>query len=138
MGISNTEKISLIFIVIFLLGLLGLMTGFVVKIEPRTMSITTTTYPTTTTLAATYYLILTTDENIFTNLPINSDFTKDELTFSSITGTLKLEDWSPLALNQDKLTLKNLNGRIKISENMYELTGYASEISLNGVSLKID
>lgn len=60
---------------------------------------------------------------------------KDKIILSGTTGALRLEDWSPLALNNDNLEITNFLGSINQEDEMIVLTGRVEEAILNGVSL---
>ena len=63
---------------------------------------------------------------------------RDTMTFSGISGTLKFKDWSPLALENDKLSIQKFKGTISLSEDTLVITGKIEKASLNGVDLSLN
>jgi len=62
---------------------------------------------------------------------------KDTMTFSGISGTLKFKDWSPLALENDKLIIQKFKGTITLDEDTLMIIGKVEKASLNGVDLSL-
>jgi len=65
------------------------------------------------------------------------DVKKDELKLSKASGILKVNDLSPLALEEDRLSIKNFKGSLELEENEIIIKGYAESVTLNGVKLLI-
>ncbi len=62
---------------------------------------------------------------------------KDRIVLSGIKGTLRLGNWSPLALNNDDLEITNFLGSINKNEESTLIFGKIGEALLNGVSLAL-
>jgi len=60
---------------------------------------------------------------------------KDTMTLPEVKGTLRLADWSPLALNNDNLNIVNFLGSIQKDQESTVIVGKVGEVILNGVSL---
>ncbi len=64
-----------------------------------------------------------------------TNFYKEKMTISGVSGLLKLKEWSPLALKGDNLDIKNFLGTIEQSNDSLTITGKVEKVSLNGVDL---
>jgi hypothetical protein len=64
-----------------------------------------------------------------------TNFYKDMMTISGVSGLLKLKDWSPLSLKGDTLVIKNFLGTVEQSDDSLTITGKVEKVSLNGVDL---
>jgi len=62
---------------------------------------------------------------------------KDTMTFSGISGTLKFKDWSPLALENDNLNIREFKGTIMLDGDTLMIIGKVEKASLNGVDLSL-
>jgi len=71
-----------------------------------------------------------------TSLSLNN-FEVDTLILSGASGLLKLNDWSPLALENDNLDISYFKGDITQVGNSITLSGRVGKISLNGVDLSL-
>lgn len=71
-----------------------------------------------------------------TSLSLNN-FEVDRLILPGTSGLLKLNDWSPLALENDNLDISYFKGDIKQEDNSITLSGRVEKISLNGVDLSL-
>jgi len=65
------------------------------------------------------------------------NFEHDKLILSDVSGSLILNDWSPLALKNDKLDIYYLKGSIQRSGDSISIIGNVERISLNGVDLSL-
>lgn len=63
---------------------------------------------------------------------------KSTMAFSSVSGTLKFKDWSPLALENDNLNVQKFKGTITLDGNTLTITGKIDKASLNGVDLSLN
>jgi Fe-S cluster assembly iron-binding protein IscA len=65
------------------------------------------------------------------------DVEKSSMTLSGISGTLKFEDWSPLALENDDFFVQNFKGNIKLDEGSLIISGKVEKARLNGIDLSL-
>ena len=65
------------------------------------------------------------------------DIEKSELKLSKASGILKVNDLSPLALEEDDLSIKNFKGSLELENDEIIIKGYAESVTLNGVKLLI-
>jgi len=66
-----------------------------------------------------------------------TNFYKESMTLSGVSGLLKLKDWSPLSLKGDSLDIKNFLGTVEQSDDSLTITGKVEKVSLNGVDLTL-
>jgi len=62
---------------------------------------------------------------------------KETMVLSSISGTLKFKDWSPLALDNDNLNIQKFKGTITLDGDTLVIAGKIEKASLNGVDLSL-
>ena len=63
------------------------------------------------------------------------DVEKDELKLSRASGILKVNGLSPLALEEDDLSIKNFKGSVELEKDEIIIKGSAESVTLNGVKL---
>lgn len=76
----------------------------------------------------------------FIGTPISfslSNLAKDRMILSGVSGTLSLQKWSPLALENDDLDILNFLGSIEQDDETVIITGKAEKVTLNGVDLSL-
>ncbi len=66
-----------------------------------------------------------------------SDVENYEMSFTGISGSLRLSDWSPLKLDEDDLNIVYFKGEISQEDDSVRISGMAEKVRLNGVDLSL-
>ena len=64
-----------------------------------------------------------------------TNFYKEKITLSGVSGLLTLKDWSPLTLKGDILEITNFLGTVEQSDSSLTITGKVEKVRLNNVDL---
>ena len=63
---------------------------------------------------------------------------KKSIDIENVIGLLKLEEWSPLSLKNDKIKMDYFDGSIKLEEGVLKLNGLVNKVKLNNLDLSIE
>ena len=66
-----------------------------------------------------------------------NDVENYEMSFTGISGSLRLSDWSPLKLDEDDLNIVYFKGEISQEDDSVRISGMAEKVRLNGVDLSL-
>ncbi|MCX6822054.1 MAG: hypothetical protein NTW30_04730 [Candidatus Aenigmarchaeota archaeon] len=64
-----------------------------------------------------------------------TNFYKEKITLSGVSGLLTLKDWSPLTLKGDSLEITNFLGTVEQTDSSLTITGKVEKVRLNNVDL---